>query len=105
MKKIGVKFVLDEQKIQNEGEYNLEKIYEFIDKNAEKYLIKIGKGEYQCFGDEQDLSNMGIFNLYFLSKQEWFTKNVKQWEWIEDNRVINDMIQLLKQHNIGLWNE
>lgn len=26
MKKIGVKFVLDEQKIQNEGEYNVEKM-------------------------------------------------------------------------------
>lgn len=78
MKKIGVKFVLDEQKIQNQGKYNVDKTHEYIDKKANKYLTKIGKGEYQCYGNEQDLSNMGIFNLQFLSNQEWFTKKCKK---------------------------
>lgn len=103
MKKIGVRLILDEQKIAKEGKYNVDKMYEYIDEKADKYLTKVGKGEYQCYGNEQDLSNMGIFNLQFLSNQEWFTKNVKKWEWIEDDYIV-DMIQRLRYKNIGVWN-
>ncbi|WP_334094138.1 hypothetical protein [Helicobacter typhlonius] len=45
-----------------------------------------------------------MFNC--LSKCDWFTTNVKSWEWLGDSNnenYVGDMIALLKKEKIGVW--
>lgn len=48
---LGIKIVLDEEKILKEGKYNLESMYKAIDEFAkESGMIKIDKEVYHCKG-------------------------------------------------------
>ena len=102
--RLGTRIVLDEEKIKREGQYDLKKLYQDIDELAEYAgLIKKNKFMYICRGDEKDLAVMGIFNIYNLVEKEWFTKNVKEWTWINTKKGNTDMIQYCKDNNQGVW--
>ena len=104
---LGTRIVLDEEKILREGKYDLEKMYEMIDELAEySGLIKIDKHTYHCKGDKNDLACLGIFIHKHLIDYDWFTKNVKSWNWLgdsNDENYVGDLIALLKKENIGVW--
>ena len=102
--KRGTRIVMDEEKIKREGIYDLEKIYEDIDNIAEYAgLIKKNKYTYICQGNERDLAALGIFNFMNLVKKEWFTKNVKEWTWIDKSEGNTDLIETCKKHYKCVW--
>ena len=102
--KRGTRIVMDEDKIKKEGKYDLDKLYQNIDKMAEHAgLIKKNKYTYICQGNEKDLAALGIFNFMNLVKQEWFTKNVKEWIWIDRKEGDTDLISTCKQHYDCAW--
>ena len=96
----GTRIVMDEDKIKREGIYDLENIYKDIDNMAEYAgLIKKNKYTYICQGNEKDLAALAIFNFHKLVEQEWFTKNVKEWTWINNE----NLIEHFKRENEGVW--
>ena len=102
--KRGTRIVMDEDKIKREGIYNLEKIYKDIDNIAEYAgLIKKNKYTYICQGNEKDLAALAIFNFHKLVEQEWFTKNVKEWTWINKEEGDENLIEHFKNENEGVW--
>ena len=95
---------MDEDKIRREGKYDLDKLYQNIDELAEHAgLIKKNKYTYICQGNEKDLAALGIFNFMNLVKQEWFTKNVKEWTWIDRKEGDTDLISTCQQHYNCVW--
>lgn len=103
IKDYGTKIVMDEEKILKKG-LNLNEIYAKIDELAQKSnMIKKDKFTYVCKGNEQDLSNMGVFNMLFLPEYENFTRNVKEWLWLSPSEGVSDMINFTKQENEGIW--
>ena len=102
--KRGTRIVMDEDKIKKEGKYDLDKLYQNIDELAEHAgLIKKNKYTYICQGNEKDLAALGIFNFMNLVEEEWFTKNVKEWIWIDRKEGDTDLISTCKQHYDCAW--
>ena len=81
--KRGTRIVMDEDKIKREGIYDLENIYKDIDNMAE-YAGLIKKNKYTV-------------------EQEWFTKNVKEWTWINKEEGDENLIEHFKNENEGVW--
>ncbi len=96
---LGTRIVLDEEKILRENKYNLDEIAK------ESGLIKIDKHTYHCKGDEKDLACLGIFVLQHLVEYDWFTLNVKEWQWINEKEGNSDLISRCKKEGEGVWNE
>lgn len=102
--KRGTRIVMDEDKIRKEGKYDLDKLYQNIDELAEYAgLIKKNKYTYVCQGNEKDLAALAIFNFHKLVEEEWFTKNVKEWIWINKKEGNEDLIEHFKKENEGIW--
>ncbi len=102
--KRGTRIVLDEEKIKREGKYNLKEIYKNIDDIAEEAgLIKKNKYTYICKGDEKDLAALAVFNFQNLVEEEWFTKNVKEWTWINKKEGNENLIEVCKKHYNCAW--
>ena len=97
---LGTHFVLDEEKILREKKYDLEKMYQTIDKIAKRSgMIKIDKNTYHCKGDENDLGCLGAFVYKNLIECRWFTLNVKEWDWLSEK----DGNETLIGDDMGLW--
>ena len=97
---LGTKIVIDEEKVLREKKYKLDVIYEYLDRLAEQCnLIRIDKNTFHTKGDENDLANLGLFVYKHAIKNEWITKNVKEWVWISqkegDSNIIGD--------DMGVW--
>ncbi len=102
--KRGTRIVMDEDKIRREGKYDLDKLYQNIDELAEYAgLIKKNKYTYICQGNEKDLAALAIFNFHKLVEAEWFTKNVKEWTWINKEEGDENLIEHFKNENEGVW--
>ncbi len=101
---LGTRIVLDEEKILRENKYDLNKMYELIDEIAtESGLIKIDKYIYHCKGNDKDLACLGIFVLHHLVEYDWFTLNVKEWDWISEKEGNSDLIEFYKKGGGGAW--
>lgn len=101
---LGTHFVLDEEKILREGKYDLEKMYQAIEELAKECgLIKIDKNTYHCKGDKNDLANLWIFVSKGLVDSDWFSPNIKQWQWISEKEGDSDLVSLFKRENRGIW--
>ena len=102
--KRGTRIVLDEEKIIKEGKYDLNKLYQNIDEIAEYVgLIKKNKYTYICQGNERDLASLAVFNFQKLIEKEWFTKNIKEWVWINKEEGDENLIEHFKNENEGVW--
>ena len=74
---LGTKIVIDEDKVLREKKYKLDVIYEYLDKLAQRCnLIRIDKNTFYAKGDENDLSNLGLFMCRYAVENEWLTKNI-----------------------------
>ena len=101
---LGTHFILDEEKILREGKYDLEKIYETIEKIANKCgMIKIDKNTYHCKGNENDLADLWIFVSKGLVDSDWFSPNIRQWDWLSEKEGNSDLINYFKKENRGIW--
>lgn len=73
---------LDEKKINNEGKFDLNAIYEKLDiifsKRGFKVSINSSCRTYSGTGADTDYPNLGII-LNGLKKQEWFVTNLLVW--------------------------
>ncbi len=58
---------------------------------------------YICQGNEKDLAALAIFNFHKLVEAEWFTKNVKEWTWINKEEGDENLIEHFKNENEGVW--
>lgn len=97
---LGTRFILDEEKILRENKYDLEKIYEAIDGIAKHSgMIKIDKNTYHCKGDEDDLGCLGVFVYKNLIECDWFTLNVKEWDWLSEKEGNETLIG----DDMGIW--
>ena len=97
---LGTKIVIDEEKVLREKKYKLDVIYEYLDQLAKQCdLIKVDKNTFHAKGDENDLANLGMFVYKHAIKNEWITKNVKEWVWISqkegNSHIIGD--------DMGVW--
>ena len=102
--KRGTRIVMDEDKIRREGKYDLDKVYQNIDELAEYAgLIKKNKYTFFCQGYEKDLASLAIFNFHQLVEAELFTKNVKEWTWINKEEGDENLIEHFKNENEGVW--
>ena len=75
---LGTKIVRDEEKVLREKKYNLSAKYEY-------------------------LANLGLFICHYAAQNEWITKNVKEWVWIDEDEGNENMMAKLKKENIGVW--
>ena len=97
---LGTKIVIDEEKVLREKKYKLDVIYEYLDKLAEQCnLIRIDKNTFHAKGDENDLANVGLFVYKHAIKNEWITKNVKEWTWISQREGNSNIIG----DEMGVW--
>ena len=97
---LGTKIVIDEEKVIREKKYKLDVIYEYLDKLAKQCdLIKIDKNTFHAKGDENDLANLGLFIYKHAIKNEWITKNVKEWVWISQKEGYSNIIG----DDMGVW--
>ena len=97
---LGTKIVIDEEKVLREKKYKLDVIYEYLDKLAQQCnLIRIDKNTFHAKGDENDLANVGLFVYKHAIKNEWITKNVKEWTWISQREGNSNIIG----DEMGVW--
>ena len=97
---LGTKIVIDEEKVLREKKYKLDVIYEYLDKLAEQCnLIRIDKNTFHAKGNENDLANVGLFVYKHAIKNEWITKNVKEWTWISQREGNSNIIG----DEMGVW--
>ena len=101
---LGTKIVIDEEKVLREKKYKLDVIYEYLDKLAQQCdLIRIDKNTFHAKGNEKDLESLGIFMCIYVVENEWLTKNIKEWIWIDEVEGNEDMMVKFKKENIGVW--
>ncbi|CUU40590.1 hypothetical protein [Helicobacter typhlonius] len=105
---LGTRFELDEEKILRENIYDLDMMYAKIEEFAIKRagLTKVSKNHYEFRGEKNAQAHLGIFNFNCLLQCEWFTKNVKSWEWLDDQYgkdYSSDIIANAKKYNQGVW--
>ena len=101
---LGTKIVIDEEKVLREKKYKLDVIYEYLDRLAEQCnLIRIDKNTFHAKGNENGLANLGLFMCRYAVKNEWLTKNIKEWICISERSGEEDMVARFKRENIGVW--
>lgn len=97
---LGTKIIIDEEKVLREKKYKLDVIYEYLDELAKQCdLIRIDKNTFHAKGDERDLANVGMFVYKHAIKNEWVTKNVKEWLWISQREGNSSIIG----DEMGVW--
>ncbi len=97
---LGTKIVIDEEKVLREKKYKLDVIYEYLDRLTKQCdLIKVDKNTFHAKGNENDLANLGLFVYKHAIKNEWITKNVKEWVWISQKEGYSNIIG----DDMGVW--
>lgn len=97
-----VKIELDTEKICREKKWSLYSMIETIDKIALQCgLVKQDELCYKAQGNEQDLTSLSLFNFHHLANQEWFTENVKKWDFFDEYEGCTDLIALSKEKDHG----
>ena len=97
---LGTKIVIDEEKVLREKKYKLDVIYEYLDQLTKQCdLIKVDKNTFHAKGNENDLANLGLFVYKHAIKNEWITKNVKEWVCISQKEGNSNIIG----DNMGVW--
>ena len=100
----GVKIVLDEEKILREGKYKLDELYAYLDETAKiAKLAKQDKYTYVGNGDKEDFSRVGIFCIAEVIDNEAITKNLKEWYWLKNGVLCDDVIATSKAEGEGVW--
>jgi len=100
----GMRIVMDEEKILKEDIYDLDKIYEAIDKIAiYSEMKKVDKNYYVSMNNSP--VDLGVFAWTNLQKKEWFMENVKEWLWLDKIEGISDVLEYIEERNRKNKNE
>lgn len=99
-----IRIVLDEEKILREGKYKLDELYAYLDEIAKiAKLKKRDKYTYVADRDENDMARLGIFTINEAIENEAITRNVKEWWWLKDGVITDDIIESAKAEGDGIW--
>ncbi|WP_170020404.1 hypothetical protein [Campylobacter sp. RM16190] len=94
---LGVKIVLNEEKILREGIYDINEMKEVIERNAIKLgFNKIGELTYMAPDDNQALAKVGLLCHRGLMKCDWFIHNISEWTLIDTKYGDIDLIKKMK---------
>lgn len=97
---MGTKIVLDEEKIKQEGKYNLDEMYAKIDEMAKACnMQKHDKYTYYAIRGNKSLSDLGIFIWSYLMEAKWITTNVKEWEWLDEEEGNESLMNKAKEYS------
>lgn len=95
LNKFGIQILMNEEKIINENKYDLNSIYNEIDRLAEfAGMRKIDKYNYTSKNDSP--SELGCFVFSNLQECEWFMQNVKKITWFDPEDGIQDVLEHIK---------
>ena len=95
LNKFGIQIIMNEEKIINENKYDLNSIYNEIDRLAEfAGMRKIDKYNYTSKNDSP--SELGCFVFSNLQECEWFMQNVKKITWFDPKDGIQDILEYIK---------
>ncbi|RXI28963.1 hypothetical protein CP962_12655 [Arcobacter ellisii] len=95
LNKFGIQILMNEEKIINENKYDLNSIYNEIDRLAEfAGMRKIDKYNYTSKNDSP--SELGCFVFSNLQECEWFMQNVKKITWFDPKDGIQDILEYIK---------
>lgn len=87
---VRMKVVMDDAKIENQGEYSVAAIHNHLDNVFAKFDIKQTE-EHIYTGSEEDESYMALVGI--LLDCEWFMDYVKEWVWIdEEEDYVEDLL-------------
>lgn len=101
MMKIEIK--LDEEQIKKDNIYELEDLYQVIDKLfLEENLIKLpdenGSIFYSGTGSNRDMGRIFVC-IFALEKSDWFMNYVRTWLFYNDDNVNNiEIIDIIKKN-------
>lgn len=88
---------LNEEKIKNENEYDLEYLYSFIDENFKKRGLKvIETGVYEGDFDSEEDTFQFMMIMSSYKKAEWFKKYVLEWVLYEGTEEPEDLLKSFK---------
>ena len=89
--------VMEDDKILNEGRYNLLKIKAFLKNAFEKREMEMDSQGWYTGGNFTTCGSL----ILQLSEKAWFMENVKQWLWYDtDDESIEDLKEYYgKKHN------
>lgn len=102
---------MNEEKVNAEKKYKLDKIYLALDKHFERVgLPKVEDDSdiltYRGNDDKDDFANFGIM-VIGLKKQAWFTENVAIWRLYEsddtvdpDDFAVSDLVEYYREKGI-----
>ena len=91
---------LDEQKIKTQGKYDINKLWEEINKPFIEKKMSIKKEGPQTiyFNPFDDLSTQEFGYAYMsLMTKKWLVEVCLKWLWIEDNNEVGDCLAVLKE--------
>lgn len=95
LNKFGIQILMNEEKIINENKYDLNSIYNEIDRLAEfAGMRKIDKYNYTSKNDSP--SELGCFVFSNLQECEWFMQNIKKITWFDPKDGIQDILEYIK---------
>lgn len=87
---VKMKVVIDDEKLESQGKYNVADFHNHLDKMFAKFDIKQTE-EHIYTGSEEDESYMALIGI--LLDCEWFMNYVKEWVWIdEEEDYIEDLL-------------
>ncbi|MDA3046449.1 hypothetical protein OFO10_04690 [Campylobacter sp. VBCF_06 NA8] len=97
---MGTRIVLDEEKIKQEGKYNLDEMYAKIDEMAQVCnMQKHDRHTFYAIKGEKSLSDLGIFIWSYLMKAKWVTTNVKEWVWLDEDEGDESLMDKAKEYS------
>ena len=87
---VKMKVVIDDEKLESQGKYNVADFHSHLDNVFAKFDIKQTE-EYIYTGSEEDESYMALIGI--LLDCSWFMDYVKEWVWIdEEEDYIEDLL-------------
>lgn len=74
-----MKLVFDEEKVTKDGKYDIDVMYEWLDKIcSDTWFKKTGKGEYELI-DHDEIGSILVLISRF-EQQSWLIPNLKSWK-------------------------
>ena len=96
---MGTKIVLDEEKIKQEGKYNLDEMYAKIDEIAKICnMQKHDKHTYYAIKGNKSLGDLGLFVYDYLMETKWFITNIKEWWWLDEDDGDESLLEDIKEY-------
>ncbi len=95
LNKFGIQIIMNEEKIISEDNYDLNLIYDEIDRLAEfAGMKKIDK--YNFISKNDSPSELGCFIFSNLVDCEWFMNNVKKITWFDPEDGVQDVLEHIR---------